>query len=508
MIPPDVLVIAPFRQPTFRFGIAADYKHQEPWDSPPFLMAGAVEAAGFSARLLQLINIFPGYSEEAHGAILSQLLRASHAEVVLFVADHFIASRSTAALYGMRQVVAHMAHSGMRPLFGATGRIATALGRRLFELCPDLNFLVAGEAESVIGDVLGPAVRRDLEAMAAHPNVLVNGWGTRSHAEAAFLSDPNAAALPAYHLAGDMMRAFERIFGAPPQNIPFSIRTSLGCRLQCRFCAGVPNWNRYRLKSPERVETEIDLLTKHCGAFARLSFLEDELFTVDDAHVDAVCALLQRRALVLDGVYTHSAFLTGRSAAALATVTRHVYFGLDSADDAILKHMKKGQRFENALAAIELAEKAGLAVALEWIIGSPGETRDNLIHSLNMIYNLLATGTVDNINTYVYCPHPGTAFAEAAEEYGIEVLSGLDWIQESGGFPAARTQTLTRNEIFTAYLMSQLVILEAKDARHKIGPARKVSSANYPYMRRLLGLIAEADVAAEHDRALVTAVSS
>ncbi|MDX0698047.1 B12-binding domain-containing radical SAM protein [Sinorhizobium meliloti] len=507
MTAPDVLVIAPFRQPTFRFGIAADYNQQEPWDSPPFQMAGAVEAAGFSAGLLQLINIFPGYNEEVHGEFLSQFLRASQAKVVLFATDYFIASRSTAALYGIRRVIAHMAQSSLRPLFGVTGRIATVLGRRLFEFCPDLDFLVAGEVENVIGPALGNALRRDREALAAHPNVLVNGSGTRAHAEAAFLSDPSATPLPAYHLAGDTMRAFERVFGAPPQKIPFSIRTSLGCRLQCRFCAGVPNWNRYRLKSAERVAAEIDLLTKHCGAVARLSFLEDELFTVDDAHVDAVCALLKRRGLVLDGVYTHSAFLTRRSAAALAGVTRHVYFGLDSADDALLKHMKKGQRFESVLAAIELAEKAGLAVALEWIIGSPGETRDNLIHSLNMIYNLLVTGTVDNINTYVYCPHPGTEFAEAAGQYGIEVLSGFDWIQESGGFPAALTQTLTRNEIFTAYLMSQLVIREAKEARHKIGPAQKVSPANYPYMRQLLGMIAEADKAAEHP-ARATEVSS
>lgn len=361
----------------------------------------------------------------------------------------------------------------------------------MFALCNTLDFVIVGEAEAVLADILPLLVQTDLKRLADHPAVLLRGGGRPSSAvEPAYAEDPSSLPLPAYHLAESAFSVFERATGRSAVKLPFSIRTSFGCRFHCRFCGGVPHWRDYRCKSSERVSRELDLIETHTGGRGRLSFLEDELFTLMPEHCEAICDLLRRRRIMLDGLYTHAAYLTPEVAACLVDVVRRVHLGLDSADDRVLRDMGKGQTLSRVLEAVDTADAAGLKVQLEWIIGTPTESRDNLIHTLNMVYNLLATNAVDSIDTYVFCPHPGTEYAERCALHRLEIVGRLEDMEESGGFPAAITSGLSRNEVFAAYLISQIVIREATVARSANGPAGAVAPANYPALRRLFAAIA------------------
>ena len=53
-------------------------------------------------------------------------------------------------------------------------------------------------------------------------------------------------------------------------------------------------------------------------------------------------------------------------------------FGVESGDQEMLDHMKKGTRLEQASAAICACKKAGLATQAFYIIGLPWETRESL----------------------------------------------------------------------------------------------------------------------------------
>src|SRR5262249_48995390 len=156
-----------------------------------------------------------------------------------------------------------------------------------------------------------------------------------------------------------------------------------------------------------------------------------EIFTLDIDHALSVCRVLGERGIVLDGVYTHSSLLTDVAAEALAPVTRRVFLGLDNPDDSIMKTMGKGQTLDTVVSAIRSATAANLKVHLEWIIGAPPEDVNSLIGSLTSIFVLLATGAVESINTYVFCPHPGTAYGHL-ETYGIDEYEQM---LESGGVP-------------------------------------------------------------------------
>ncbi|WP_222706539.1 hypothetical protein, partial [Geobacillus sp. AYS3] len=60
-------------------------------------------------------------------------------------------------------------------------------------------------------------------------------------------------------------RIYEKMTGHVCEQIPFSIRTSLGCKFKCKFCSGVPNWLNYRKKSRTRIEKELESFDKHVG---------------------------------------------------------------------------------------------------------------------------------------------------------------------------------------------------------------------------------------------------
>src|SRR5699024_5095103 len=139
----------------------------------------------------------------------------------------------------------------------------------------------------------------------------------------------------------------------------------------------------------------------------------------DVAHVRGIAKVLRDRSVRLNGLYTHSSLLTEEVIEHLAPVVDRVFLGLDNPSDEVLRKMGKGQRLSTVLAAVERARAGGLRTHLEWIIGNPSESVQSLVTSLHAICTLLASNAVDSINTYVFCPHPGTEYREKSEEHGL-----------------------------------------------------------------------------------------
>lgn len=484
----DVLIIAPFRRPVFRTAISRLYPFNEPWDSPPLLIAGAVEDAGLEVKYLPLINLLNGFDEQQDMGLLEKVLNEHPARLVIFSADHFIPSRSTASIYGIRIISKKLNEKPDPPLIGLTGRLATVVKEKMFDLVPELDFVIVGEPELIIGDIVSTILYHGIDHAENNYKCLISksnlGYMSKEIIPAV-VEDLDAMSLPAYHLLKSSFEIYEKMTGHVCEQIPFSIRTSLGCKFKCKFCSGVPNWLNYRKKSRTRIEKELESFDKHVGGIGRIAFLEDEIFTRDVEHVRNMTEVFKKKKIFLDGLYTHSTLLTPDIAHMLQQVTNKVYLGLDNADDNILKKMGKGQKLDTVLKAIEIAKKAHLKVHLEWIIGTPEETVDSLITSLGAIFNLLMTGAVEDINSYVYCPHPGTEYAENHTKYDLYIIEDFEGMQESGGYPAFETPYLSRNQVFAAYLMSQLVIAETKLAREMYGPKSKVRPPNREELKQL-----------------------
>ncbi|SDC61561.1 B12-binding domain-containing radical SAM protein [Shouchella lonarensis] len=484
----DVVVIAPFRRPTFRTAISKVYPVSEPWDSPPLIITGEIHRVGLSVVYYPLINIMSGFDEDTDHEFLLNLIKDNPAKIYLFSTDYFIPSRSTAAVYGMKIISKIVKEVHRNSLIGTVGRLSTVLKKRLFGEVPQMDFSVVGEPEETISDILNTILDEGMHSAFEKFNSICVRDSDREPVPCVVNNIENMA-LPAYNLLGPAFELYKSFTGREPKNIPFSMRTSFGCKFKCKFCSGVPNWLNYRKKSAGKVEREVQFFKEHIGNRGYICFLEDEIFTRDEEHVIEVSKVFSRNNIFLEGLYTHSTLLNERIAVHLQPITNRVYLGLDNPNDSILRKMSKGQNLDIVLSAIEIARNANLKVHLEWIIGTPEETVDSLITSLGSIFNFLNTGVVDNINTYVYCPHPGTEYAERCAKYNFDIVAGLEDMQESGGYPSVISSHVNREQVFIAYLMSQLLISEVRESVRLGKFDKEIRNVNKKELRRIFNLI-------------------
>lgn len=459
----DVLVITPFRKPTFRNSISCQYPLEEPWDSQPLIIAACCERVGLTVRYLPLQNIFNGFQAVADGSTLIQILKSNLGRVVVFAADNFIPSRSTATTFGLRYIAREIKLINDKTTIAVSGRLATTFGNELLRIIPDLDIVLAGEVEMIIGSLCDRWIKD-------RGNFEIDQCvGTRNDRKNAatpnFVKDLTELPPPAFHLvpaAALLHNAIRR----KETRIPVSIRTSQGCSFHCRFCGGVPNWNLIRVKNRIQVQTELKEFCRHVRPIGELAFFEDEVFTLYFDHVDMVASLLEQNDLIVGGIYTHSSLMNARVASRIARTCRQVYMGLDSVDDEALVDMGKKQSLASVLRAVEIARDAGILVHLETIIGHPRETLQTAISCLAIAFDLLSTGMIDSLNTYIFCPHPGTSYAQE-HSAGKDYKDWLDNMQESGGFPTSATDGLSQQQVFVVYLVSQLMIAEIALAKTK-----------------------------------------
>ena len=87
-----------------------------------------------------------------------------------------------------------------------------------------------------------------------------------------------------------------------------------------------------------------------------------------------------------------------------------VFFGLESGSNAMLKAMKKGVTREDNLRAVELARRVGVKVGGSFIVGYPGESREDYMESMSFLEQAM----LDDVFVSIAEPIPGTPLARRA----------------------------------------------------------------------------------------------
>ena len=93
-----------------------------------------------------------------------------------------------------------------------------------------------------------------------------------------------------------------------------------------------------------------------------------------------------------------------------------VLFGIESGDDRVLKLLKKGTTVEQNERAIRLAKKAGLNVRCDFLIGSPGQTMENMENTLKFAIKT----NPDFAHFNKFTPYPGTELYKLLESQGYK----------------------------------------------------------------------------------------
>jgi len=101
---------------------------------------------------------------------------------------------------------------------------------------------------------------------------------------------------------------------------------------------------------------------------------------------------------------------------------RGISYGVESGSQEVLDNAKKGSTVEQAENAVKWAKKAGIKTYCSFIFGLPGETRETVRETLNLIKRILPTSAQFNVAV----PYPGTELYGIVYREGIQPPSGWD----------------------------------------------------------------------------------
>ena len=97
-----------------------------------------------------------------------------------------------------------------------------------------------------------------------------------------------------------------------------------------------------------------------------------------------------------------------------------INFGVDSGDGDMLRRLKRNFRPEDILNAVSLCQEQGLVVMLDLLVGSPGETEESIIHTVDLMKKVEPDRIGVAVGVRVY---PGTVLAKQLK--GTEQRDGL-----------------------------------------------------------------------------------
>ena len=191
----------------------------------------------------------------------------------------------------------------------------------------------------------------------------------------------------------------------------FSINmgTTRGCPFKCNWCAKPIYGNRYNSRSPKHVVEELKFLLENYKPHH--IWFTDDIFGLKPKWVNEFADLVVKEKLKFRFKIQSRVdlLLEDDNIAALAKAgCETVWVGAESGSQQILDAMDKGTKVEQIYEATKLLKKHGIKPAFFLQFGYPGETKDDISKTINMVNDLLP----DDIGVSVSYPLPGTKFHE------------------------------------------------------------------------------------------------
>jgi radical SAM superfamily enzyme YgiQ (UPF0313 family) len=200
-----------------------------------------------------------------------------------------------------------------------------------------------------------------------------------------------------------------------------------GCASRCRYCAvNVTCGRGVRYQSADRIVSDLERLVRDYGV-PGVYFQDDDL-----------PSSRKRIAELCEGII-HSSILRSFQWACYARVDRvdaevatlmkragcvQAGFGFESGSERVLAYLKKGTvTVEEGRRAIAVCKKAGLRVQGSFMVGSPTETREEIIETFDFIHK----SEIDIVLVFTTTPSPGSEFWHQAVKQGIIDPYTLDW---------------------------------------------------------------------------------
>jgi len=296
---------------------------------------------------------------------------------------------------------------------------ATFAADRILREYPFVDFIIKGEAEHAFPQLLACLEEgrkpKDVDGIS-----FVNDGSNYSNPPA-LIHDLDSLPFPTRHLAQavDYAYFFDKIRLTFGKLTTFC--TSRGCPFRCTFCSCAAfSHRKWRARSAENVVEELESL--YAEGYESCVMVDDNL-THSRKRMEEICDLVRSKRIKMEY------YCEGRVDNAPYSLLRKmkkagfniIYFGVESASQHVLDYYKKGITPEQSIRAVENAKKAGMVVIVSFIIGAPGESKEEILQTIDFIRMTRPHAVEVNILDCLI----GTAIWEEMEEKGI--VGPDDW---------------------------------------------------------------------------------
>lgn len=295
---------------------------------------------------------------------------------------------------------------GADVVFG--GYLATALATE-FAAEPDVDFVVRGEGELTLLELVGSVPRREILGLS-----FLEGGAVRHNQDRPLLEDLDLLPFPERHL-----RRYEYALPfadlEPDVNTAYEmIVTSRGCWGRCTFCTEpMMSHGHQRYRRPEKVVEEIaQLVELHAGKRLRLHIADPNFggnIRISEALCDRIIEFRRRcptdiRLFVsvrTDTMANHPRLVRKMCQAGVD----FVFVGMESPKAEDLEAIRKGGgAAQKQELAVKLLQENGAAVMSCFLLGLPGQTEKDVFALLDYARSL----QLEDAYFAVVCPLPGS----------------------------------------------------------------------------------------------------
>ncbi len=303
-----------------------------------------------------------------------------------------------------------------------------------------VDLVVVGEGEIVFADMVEEiSSGGDLSAL---PGIgyYKNGVPTINPGKN-YINNLDALPFPARHLI-DMSKCYS-LLGKSKTMI--TLQSTRGCPYKCIYC-DQQSGKKLRQRSLESLLAEIESIV--ALGFDDLFFIDD-LFTTDRNRVIAFCEELIKRNLKINFKISARVNLVDKEMLVMLKKAGcyRIHYGAESGNQNVLDSLKKGISLEQTKQAIKHSTEAGIDSLAYFMIGSPGETQEQVFETIDFACKLKPTYAQFSITT----PYPDTALYHLGLEQGVfaeDFWRKYAQDPKEGFTPSLWNQNLSEDELF------------------------------------------------------------
>jgi radical SAM superfamily enzyme YgiQ (UPF0313 family) len=274
-------------------------------------------------------------------------------------------------------------------------------------LAEGADFVLLGEAELTLTELILALDNRKEDLMSVPGLAFRQRDAVIKTARRNVLRELDTLPFPAWDLVD--IEPYRKTWLKQKGYFSLNMATTRGCPFKCNWCAKPIYGNRYNSRSPQNVVDEIKILMHRFG-MDHIWFCDD-IFGLKPGWVHEFARLVEEQGLkfrfkiqarvdlLLQEDYIKDLARAGCS---------NIWMGAESGSQKILDAMDKGTRVEQIYESTQLLRKHHIHPSFFIQFGYPGETKEDIAKTINMINELLP----HEIGISVSYPLPGTIFYE------------------------------------------------------------------------------------------------